>query len=160
MSHSGSEIAPLIFQPLSFQLKTLTLFAVNNNPDASTAQGGTHWSLAAFLKPTNSFHHYDSFNRSNASKALQLYECIKSSLPVGSRYIEEEMQQQQNNSDCGVYVIACAEALCRRLHTSRNNNRNGHYSMRITEDDISPAKATQLRKEMYTLIMQKSQLSG
>jgi hypothetical protein len=40
--------------------KALILFAVNDNPYADEADGGTHWTLLAYTRSDCTFSHYDS----------------------------------------------------------------------------------------------------
>ncbi|KAJ1921080.1 SUMO1 sentrin specific peptidase 8 [Mycoemilia scoparia] len=86
-----------------------------------------HWSLLVFCKITKTFYHYDSiskYNRDFAERAVKRLtraldpEAAKS---AQSRYFFKSMQtpQQNNDHDCGIYVLAIAEELARRYINHR-----------------------------------------
>ncbi|KAL3157487.1 hypothetical protein ABBQ32_011951 [Trebouxia sp. C0010 RCD-2024] len=56
---------PDIVAPLKLATRKLVLFAVNNNPDCTMAEGGSHWSLLVYGRTHDRFCHYDSSPGSN-----------------------------------------------------------------------------------------------
>lgn len=45
---------------LQAENKSIILFAVNDNPFVSEANGGSHWTLLSFTRRDNTYRHYDS----------------------------------------------------------------------------------------------------
>ncbi|KAJ1678894.1 SUMO1 sentrin specific peptidase 8 [Spiromyces aspiralis] len=83
----------------------------------------SHWSLLVFCKVTRTFYHYDSiskYNRDFAERAVtKLMRVLDPASAAGRRthrYYFKSMQtpQQNNDHDCGIYVLAIAEELARR----------------------------------------------
>lgn len=58
--HAGAPDAKQQAEALNLASKALILFAVNDNPFAEEANGGTHWTLLAYLRSDRTFSHYDS----------------------------------------------------------------------------------------------------
>ncbi|CAD7940623.1 unnamed protein product, partial [Amoebophrya sp. A120] len=104
-------------------------FPVNNHEDWERI-GGTHWSLLVYDlgRPAQSgttseehpalasWTHYDSGNNLNASAAQKFVgkmdRILGQSLSSSSlAAIEDNVPQQQNGHDCGLYVLSFAEAL-------------------------------------------------
>mmetsp|Transcript_18075 Transcript_18075/g.58478 ORF Transcript_18075/g.58478 Transcript_18075/m.58478 type:complete len:123 (-) Transcript_18075:51-419(-) len=69
---NGGEDVPGIVAPLGLAARRLVLLAVNNNPYADEAGGGSHWSLLAFHRSLEGFVHYDSMANANESMARQV----------------------------------------------------------------------------------------
>ena len=88
----------------------------------------THWSLLVLHVPTMKYWHFDSHGNTNHESAVffanKLTSCIAAFLNiiVGIPLVETvEFAQQQNGSDCGVYMLLVTEFLfaeiCRCLDT-------------------------------------------
>lgn len=150
----GDGGAAVVLEPHGFPSSTqLVLFAVNNNPDASVAGGGSHWSLLAWSAAGGAFRHYDSMAGSNADAARRVADAAAASLTgrARARVLEQRSPQQQNAFDCGVYVLAVARLLCARYATD-----GAGMSLDIAPGDVSPEDVTALRQEVYALIAGKA----
>ncbi|WP_084801384.1 Ulp1 family isopeptidase [Bradyrhizobium sp. Ec3.3] len=85
---------------------------VSNASAADPARRGTHWSLLLIDRraPEGMIaYHYDSFGGSNSSIAEHL------SGRLGARLQPARIAQQQNNYDCGVFVLEATRVLVGRL---------------------------------------------
>ena len=98
----------------------LVLMPVNNNDNASKAEGGGHWSLLVFRREGNAngrprYEHYDSCGKANASVAksiaLTLSTLLLGPKPGTLQLVNMDCPQQANGFDCGMYVLAFAEVL-------------------------------------------------
>lgn len=150
--------AAVVLEPHGFPGRTqLALFAVNNNPDAAVAGGGSHWSLLAWSAGDGIFRHYDSMAGSNAAAAQRVAHAAAAALPgrARARVVEQYGPQQQNAYDCGVYVLALARLLCARYAADGPG-----ISFEVAEDAVSPADITVLRQEVYALIASKAAEAG
>lgn len=106
---------PQIISPLNLPSKTLILFPVNDNPDPTVAEGGTHWSLLVYNRESNEFVHHDSFSGLNSRCARRLREAVKGFVGwdgENARFVEARTPQQRNGFDCGLFVMAIARAVC------------------------------------------------
>lgn len=142
----------MILDPLNFTQKRLVLFAVNNNPDVTAASGGSHWSLLAYTPADKTLHHYDSCEPMNRSAASQLSSALKPMLAQGTQLIEERCPQQENDFDCGMYVVAIAGSLCRKFNTAQGEST---VDFRIDPEDVNVGALRQMRSDMHALIMKK-----
>lgn len=69
--HAGEADAKQQADALHLAGKALILFAVNDNPFADVANGGTHWTLLAYMGSDHTFRHYDSGHRSSNDAAAR-----------------------------------------------------------------------------------------
>jgi Ulp1 protease family, C-terminal catalytic domain len=58
--HAGAADAEQQAEALHLASRALILFAVNDNPFVDEADGGTHWTLLAYMRSDRTFSHYDS----------------------------------------------------------------------------------------------------
>ncbi|KAL4458549.1 hypothetical protein ABPG75_013414 [Micractinium tetrahymenae] len=150
--------AAVVLEPHGFPARTqLALFAVNNNPDATAAGGGSHWSLLAWSAADGAFRHYDSMAGSNVGAARRVADAAAAALPgrARARVLEQRGPQQQNAFDCGVYVLALA-----RLLAARHAADGPSISFEVAPDAVSPADVTAVRQEVYALIASKAAAAG
>ncbi len=136
--------------PLHAASRALILFAVNDCPSVSTANGGNHWTLLSYRKSSGAFTHYDSAGcTSNAATAARVAKTLKAALglPV-ARVHEAPAPQQANGYDCALHALVTARLLC-DLH----RRTPGHEP---TADElaahVTPAAAHALRAEMRQLV--------
>lgn len=121
----GAEAAPIVLDPLHFTRRILVLFVINDKEEVTQLVGGNHWSLAVYSRSTNILYHYDSLHGMNKRSVRRLLEAINGYLPHETSLVEQECPQQQNGYDCGVYVLAVAELLCKRYITAVKNQPQG-----------------------------------
>mmetsp|Transcript_18079 Transcript_18079/g.58490 ORF Transcript_18079/g.58490 Transcript_18079/m.58490 type:complete len:198 (-) Transcript_18079:51-644(-) len=117
--HKGEDV-PGIVAPLGLAARRLVLLAVNNNPYADEAGGGSHWSLLAFHRSLEGFVHYDSMANANESMARQVAAALWPLMGVHGEKINfraGRTPQQHNGVDCGVHVAASADVLCAAYST-------------------------------------------
>lgn len=129
----------------------LVLMPVNNNDDASQAEGGGHWSLLIFRRAGDAskvgkarFEHYDSCGGANGqvakAVALAMSTLLLGPKPGTLQLVNMECPQQRNMHDCGVYVLAFAEVLALAPPEELGRAPSEELSKRlkaITADDVS-----------------------
>ncbi|KAG8093477.1 hypothetical protein GUJ93_ZPchr0012g22166 [Zizania palustris] len=111
-----------VAEPLRLASHRLVLLPVNDNPDVSHAEGGTHWTLLVLdnTDPASGprFVHHDSLPGANLPAARRLAAALRPLLPAASAalnsvpLIEGPTPRQTNGYDCGVFVLAVARAIC------------------------------------------------
>ncbi|VDI64938.1 sentrin-specific protease 8 [Mytilus galloprovincialis] len=113
-------------ESLNLPTKQFVFLPVNDNENAETA-GGSHWSLLVYIRSKQEFRHYDSCSRHNEDIAKKLAYKIQPHVhaPMGRmKFIEMDGPQQENGYDCGVYLIATVEHLCKELCEGYNIHLN------------------------------------
>lgn len=124
---------------------------ITDNHDPDAIEGGTHWSLLLVSVVDGVAFHYDSLYTSNRSDAFQCTEKISRLLGVKLRFIHlQDTPQQENGSDCGVYVcLFMKHLLLKRLLMVRTNEK---VSMSMGGKKID---AREGRKEMLRIIEER-----
>ncbi|KAI8318869.1 cysteine proteinase, partial [Martensiomyces pterosporus] len=78
----------------------------------------SHWSLLVYCRLTKTFYHYDSIskhNRNFAERAVgRFLRVLEPRAKDGFFFKAMQTPQQNNDFDCGIYVLAIAEELARR----------------------------------------------
>ncbi|WP_426750275.1 protein-arginine deiminase family protein [Myxococcus sp. Y35] len=87
----------------------LVFFPVNNNRDTSS-QGGTHWTLMVYDRGQDRFDYYDSLNREPDGAARAAHARLRE-LYQSHAGITRMGAPQQQESECGVYVLLITEHL-------------------------------------------------
>ena len=101
---SLAEAQMCFLDPLELDLKDYVFFPLNDNKNNLSA-GGSHWSLLCVDKKNSQFIHYDSItNSSNENDARKFFQKYKSYFKVNKFINAKDFPQQNNSSDCGVYV--------------------------------------------------------
>ncbi|BBN17309.1 sentrin-specific protease 8 [Marchantia polymorpha subsp. ruderalis] len=140
-------------QPMSLHEREMVIFAVNNNEDVETAEGGTHWTLLMYNRQRNTFEHFDSMAGTNWKQARDLVHIIKPFMgPVAAsaKFIEQATPQQENNYDCGVYVMAIAQVLCNAF-CERKRGRSTDYAG-LVRTTVTPSNVSKMRYTTMELI--------
>lgn len=99
------------------------MFVPINNDHATSHQrpgGGTHWSLLVVVllevrQDQRMYWHFDSIrgNNFNAARAVaNKFENVFGNSTAAEEVLECQTPQQENGYDCGIHVLAAAEALC------------------------------------------------
>lgn len=105
-------------------LKSVVLLPVNDGYSSESAQapdaeGGSHWSLIVITGADTGkkakARHYDSMVPTNRESAGRVWErwcaCFYPDLRMMPLEEAEELEPQENESDCGLYVLALAGLL-------------------------------------------------
>ncbi|KAL3159523.1 hypothetical protein ABBQ38_009940 [Trebouxia sp. C0009 RCD-2024] len=145
-----------IVAPLELASRKLVLFAVNNNPDCSMAEGGSHWSLLVYSQTHDRFHHYDSSPGSNnLLVARQLSVAVRPFLGHSSQdsKVHAAFTPTQTNAyDCGMYVLACAELIVEQW----TQNCGDEATESAVRRQLMPHFITDKRLQLLSLIEAKA----
>ncbi|PBP22652.1 ulp1 protease family protein, partial [Diplocarpon rosae] len=101
----------------NFSRTTHIFLPINDARNVSVAEGGSHWSLLLVSVIDGVAFHYDSLSPSNYNEAMLATNKISQLLGKPLRFMNlEDSPQQENSSDCGVYVcIQMRHLLLKRL---------------------------------------------
>ncbi|XP_040384684.1 uncharacterized protein LOC102718700 [Oryza brachyantha] len=145
-----------VADPLRLASRRLVLFPVNDNPDVSHAEGGSHWTLLVLdnTHPDSGprFVHHDSLPPTNLLPARRLAAVLRPLLPPSARIplIEGPTPRQTNGYDCGVFVLAVARAICHWWATRRQEGESDWFEAVKREVNADSVKA--MRSEVLQLI--------
>lgn len=100
-----------------FSKTTHIFLPINDCRNVEIAEGGTHWSLLLVSVVDGVSFHYDSLQPANRSEANMASHKIGQMLGKPLRFEDlSDSPQQENSSDCGVFVcIQMRHLLVRRL---------------------------------------------
>ena len=106
MCSDPDEAVICFLDPLQLRDKDVIFWPLNNSQEVSK-QSGSHWSLLVFNKATLTFMHLDSMRTSsNRSEADFFAHKFRSYFKAADACVHvADFPQQQNGSDCGVYVL-------------------------------------------------------
>ncbi|KAF2221826.1 hypothetical protein BDZ85DRAFT_201217 [Elsinoe ampelina] len=131
-----------------FRNTTHIFLPVNDCQDVNRAEGGSHWSLLLVSILDNVAFHYDSMYPANAREADILTAKFSKLLDRNLRFINlPDSPQQDNGSDCGVFVCLIMQHLLLGRLLKAHANDKVNMSLRGKEVD-----ATGGRKEMLRVI--------
>lgn len=106
MCSDVNEASACFLDPLNLRHKELVFWPLNNSQEVHR-QGGSHWSLLVFHKAALTFMHLDSMqassNRNVANQFVRKFSDYFEA--VGDCLHDVDFPQQQNGSDCGLYVL-------------------------------------------------------
>ncbi|KIV95075.1 hypothetical protein PV10_02774 [Exophiala mesophila] len=121
---------------------------INDESSVSTAEGGSHWSLLLVSIVDGVSFHYDSMHQSNAQEAYLATQKLSKVINRPLRFIHlNDSPQQDNGSDCGVFVcLNMRHLLLKRLLMVRTDAK---VSMSLGGRMVDAAAG---RKEMLRLI--------
>lgn len=89
----------------NFSKTTHIFLPINDCHDVERAEGGSHWSLLLVSVIDGVAFHYDSLNPSNFNEAEKVTGQMSQLLGRPLKFIDlEDSPQQENGSDCGVFV--------------------------------------------------------
>jgi sentrin-specific protease 8 len=131
-----------------FSQTTHIFLPINDARSVTVAEGGSHWSLLLVSIIDGVAFHYDSLCPSNYNEAQQATRQLERLLGRGLRFMDlPDSPQQENSSDCGVYVcIQMRHLLLKRLLAA---NAKEKVSMSMGGKMVD---ATGGRKEMLKTI--------
>lgn len=131
-----------------FTKTTHVFLPINDCRSPNVAEGGSHWSLLLVSIIDGVAFHYDSLNRSNVQEAKIVSHRISTLLGKPLKFINlDDTPQQENGSDCGVYVCLLMQHLLITRLLKAHAQDKVSMSMRGKEVD-----ATGGRKEMLRII--------
>lgn len=124
---------------------------MNDCAHSDTPESGSHWSLLLVSVVDGVSFHYDSLSASNAQEAYKVSQKLQALLNVRLRFIQlDDTPQQENGSDCGVYVcLIMKHLLLKRLLMVRTNEK---VSMSMGEKKVD---AREGRKDMLRIIEER-----
>lgn len=101
----------------NFERATHVFLPINDARYVNEAEGGSHWSLLLVSRIDRVAFHYDSLGGSNRSEAAAAARALERVLRTPLRFLHlEDTPQQENGSDCGVFVcILMRHLLLKRL---------------------------------------------
>ena len=132
----------------NFARTTHIFLPINDCRNVEIAEGGSHWSLLLVSIVDGVSFHYDSLNPANRSEAQLASNKISQLLARPIRFINlEDSPQQNNSSDCGVFVcIQMKHLLLKRLLQAHSREK---VSMSLGGRNIDASGG---RKEMLRVI--------
>ncbi|KAJ2822598.1 hypothetical protein IWW50_004143, partial [Coemansia erecta] len=120
----------------------------------------SHWSLLVYCRLTRTFYHYDSIskhNRNFAERAAgRFLRVLEPRLKEGFYFKSMQTPQQNNDYDCGIYVLAIAEELARRfINNKRKNSRDkrasAHVRVEHRQQSVPPKLQDEHRRDTRTM---------
>ncbi|XP_072975626.1 NEDD8-specific protease 1 [Typha angustifolia] len=136
--------------PLRLHERDLVLFPVNDNPDVTVAEGGSHWSLLVYDSAAGELIHHDSIAGANRRAAMTLAGAVK--VFVGEvKFVEAPTPQQRNGCDCGLFAMAIARVVCDWY--CKGGNREGERWFGDLQKAVDANKVGELRGELLRLIL-------
>lgn len=140
---------------LRLPAKRLCLLPVSDNEQLGGAS--SHWSLLVFRRDVLAFEHFDSSAGTNARAAARVKYAFEKMLRLCDPSIDtavtaelplseaQSAPQQTNSYDCGMYVLAVAEWLCRQ-------HRGNELALPLLAAFVTPERVTQTRRLMPALV--------
>lgn len=132
----------------NFSRTTHIFLPINDCRNPSIAEGGSHWSLLLVSVVDGVAFHYDSLNPANRNEAALAARKIGQLLGRQLQFIDlADSPQQENSSDCGVFVcIQMRHLLLRKLLMAHAKEK---VSMSMGGKSVDAAQG---RKEMLRII--------
>ncbi|KHN98950.1 Ulp1 protease family protein [Metarhizium album ARSEF 1941] len=131
-----------------FSKVTHVFLPINDNRNVSVAEGGSHWSLLLVSLLDGIAFHYDSLGGANFAEANLATRRMGEVVGRPMRFINlEDSPQQENGSDCGVFVCLLMRHLLVKRLLSANAREKVSMSMAGKMVDSNGG-----RKEMMRII--------
>jgi sentrin-specific protease 8 len=132
----------------NFSKVTHIFLPINDARNVAQAEGGSHWSLLLVSIIDGVAFHYDSLGGANYNEGSQCTEKLSRVLGMPLKFHNiDDCPQQENGSDCGVFVcILMRHLLVKRL---LNANAREKVSMSMANKMIDSYGG---RKEMMKII--------
>lgn len=132
---------------------------INDNRNVEVAEGGSHWSLLVvdLSSPSSSLpsqsagiaHHYDSLQAANRPEAITVTRKFATFLGRPLSFFDMDTPDQNNGSDCGVFVCMEMRYLLLRRLLAATNKKSRPPSLNMSGLEIA---ASQGRKYMLNII--------
>jgi sentrin-specific protease 8 len=131
-----------------FSKVTHIFLPINDNRNAGVAEGGSHWSLLLVSAIDGVAFHYDSLGGANYAEANLATRKVSEILRRPLKFVNlEDTPQQENGSDCGIFVCLLMRHLLVKRLLSANAREKVSMSMGGKMVDSNGG-----RKEMLRII--------
>lgn len=113
-----------LLSPLKLNEEKYIFVPINDSNGVSNTTSGTHWSLLVFSKATGKYYYFDSCGSYNYSAAEKTAKALNKVLGNDEKIVIETCTtpQQNNNKDCGIYLILITETLLAQLPSTETTN--------------------------------------
>ncbi|KAI9850379.1 MAG: hypothetical protein M1838_005769 [Thelocarpon superellum] len=129
-----------------FSRTTHIFLPINDCRNVEVAEGGSHWSLLLVSVIDGVAFHYDSLSPSNVEDARHAAHKLSQLLGRSLRFTNlEDSPQQENGSDCGVYVCIQMRHLLTKRLLRANSQHKVPMSMAGKAVDASGGRKEMLR---------------
>ncbi|KAF2033785.1 cysteine proteinase [Setomelanomma holmii] len=129
-----------------FSGTTHVFLPINDNVDVTVAEGGSHWSLLLVSIVDGVSFHYDSMGNANDREARSTTMKLEQLLGKRLRYIAmSDSPQQENGSDCGVFVCVLMKHLLLKRLLRADASRKISMSMKDTHIHAKDGRKTMLK---------------
>lgn len=130
----------------NFATTTHIFLPVNDAYDVTQAEGGSHWSLLLVSIIDGVAFHYDSMSDSNEQVAHMTVRKLEPLLQKRLRFIPmRDSPQQENGSDCGVFVCVLMRHLLLKRLLRADANRKISMSMQDAHINAKDGRKTMLK---------------
>jgi len=130
-----------------FTYTTHIFIPVNDNPNPDQANGGSHWSLLLYSLVDAKAFHYDSLGGHNEYVARKitgkLDRLLGSNRSTG--FLALDSPQQNNGSDCGVFVCFLIQTLLTKYLLAANADERVNMSLAGKDVDARSGRKEMLR---------------
>jgi len=159
---SDDLFAEQLLQSIDFCKKEFLILPINNNKQV-TIFGGTHWSLLILSIQEKILYHFDSSLLANDRTAKEIQKKFEIFFHENIQLINSHCPQQQNGSDCGLYVIVIVEEFCRFVYEyllEKSNNKElfekfMNEIQRCVTSDYIKQRRKQLKILLESMSMEK-----
>jgi sentrin-specific protease 8 len=129
-----------------FSQTTHIFLPINDNTDVTQAEGGSHWSLLLVSIIDGVSFHYDSMAQSNEREARSTTMKLEQLLGKKLRFIPmSDSPQQENGSDCGVFVCVLMRHLLLKRLLRADASRKVSMSMKDAHINARDGRKTMLK---------------
>lgn len=129
-----------------FSRTTHIFLPINDNRDVNQAEGGSHWSLLLVSIIDGVSFHYDSLTPSNDPDARIASHKLELLLGKKLRFVHmEDAPQQENGSDCGVFVCLLMRHLLLKRLLRADASKKISMSMREQHVNASEGRKIMLK---------------
>ena len=131
-----------------FSKTTHILLPINDATNVEVPEGGSHWSLLLVSVIDGTAFHYDSMGNDNEDEAHRVTKQMSRLLGRPLKFLHmRDAPQQENGSDCGVFVCMLLEKLL--LEKLLTSNQSEKIDMSFKSKTFNAASG---RKRMVKII--------
>ena len=130
----------------NFSKTTHIFLPINDCRNPSVAEGGSHWSLLVVSVVDRVAFHYDSLSPANKDEAIATTRKLSTLLNKELQFLDlPDSPQQENGSDCGVFVCVQMKHLLMKKLLLAHNKEKINMSMDGKQLDASHGRREMLR---------------